>query len=49
MQELLYTGLDSLKTAPKKLFHETGEFLANKIANKIVKPKHEKSAIKCKL
>ena len=42
------TGLDALKTASKKAFHKTGEFLGNKIADavaelkedKIVKPKH---------
>ena len=41
-------GLDSLKTASKRLVHKAGELLGNKIAevvtksndNKIVKPKH---------
>ena len=37
------TGLDALKTATKKVAHKaakaTGEFIGNKIANKIVKPK----------
>ena len=36
------TGLDALKTASKKVVHEavktTGEFIGNKIADKIVKP-----------
>ena len=36
------TGLDSLKTASKKVFYKaaevTSEFLGNKSANKIVKP-----------
>ena len=36
------TGLDALKTASKKVVHKaaeaTGEFIRNKIANKIVKP-----------
>ena len=42
------TGLDSLKTASKKVVHRTSELLGNKIADavtksnddKIVKPKH---------
>ena len=38
------TGLAALKTASKKAVHKaaeaTGEFLRNKIADKIVKPKH---------
>ena len=37
------TGLDALKTTSKKLFHKaaeaTGEFVGNKIAYKIAKPK----------
>ena len=43
-KQLLDTGLDALKTASKKVVHEvaeaTGEFIGNKIADKIVKPKH---------
>ena len=38
------TELAALKTASKKVVHKaaeaTGEFLRNKIADKIVKPKH---------
>ena len=38
------TGLAASKTASKKVVHKaaeaTGEFLRNKIAEKIVKPKH---------
>ena len=38
------TELAALKTASKKVVHKaaeaTGEFLRNKIAEKIVKPKH---------
>ena len=38
------TGLDALKTTSKKVFHKvaeaTGEFTGNRIADKIVKPKH---------
>ena len=43
-KQLLDTGLDSLKTACKKVIHQaaeaTGEFIGNKIAYKIVKPNH---------
>ena len=38
------TGLNSLKTASKKVIHKAAEaaceFIGNKIAAKIVKPKH---------
>ena len=36
-KELLNTGIDSLKTASKKVFHKTGEFLGNKIADAVTK------------
>ena len=43
-KQLLDTGVAALKTASKKVVHKaaeaTGEFLRNKIADKIVKPKH---------
>ena len=43
-QQLLDVGLDDLKTVSKKTVHKpaeaTGEFIGNKIANKIVKTKH---------
>ena len=39
-KRLLDTALDSLKTASKKVVHQTSEFLGNKIADEIVKPKH---------
>ena len=39
-KQLLDTGLDSLKTASKKVVDKTGEFVGNKIPDKIVKPKH---------
>ena len=39
-KQLLNTWVDSLKIASKKVVHKAGEFLRNKIANKIVKPKH---------
>ena len=32
-----YTGLDSLKTTSKKVVHEAGEFLGNKIAKVVIK------------
>ena len=32
---MLYTGLASLKTASKKVFHKIGEFLGNKIADAV--------------
>ena len=38
------TGLDALKTDSKKVTHKaaeaTGEFIGNKISDKIVKPRH---------
>ena len=39
-KQVLHTGLDSLKNSSKKVVYKTGEFLGNKIAYKIVKPKH---------
>ena len=43
-KQLLDTGLDTLKTASKKVVlkatEATGEFIENKIFDKIVKPKH---------
>ena len=32
------TGLDSLKAASKKVVHEAGEFIGNKIAGAVIKP-----------
>ena len=55
IKRLLDTGLDSLKTASKKVFHETGKFLGNKISdvvtnlhhNEIVETKpHEEEILK---
>ena len=34
-KQLLDTGLDSLKTASKKVIHRTGEFFGNKIADAV--------------
>ena len=43
-KQLLDTGEDPSKTASKELVHKaaevTGEFIGNKIADKIVKPNH---------
>ena len=43
-KQLLNTGLDSLKTASKKVVHQTVEFLENEI-NKIVKQEHVEELI----
>ena len=44
IQKLLDAGLDALKTASKKEIHKAAEakaeFIGNKMADKIVKPKH---------
>ena len=44
MKELLDTGLDALKTSSKNVVYKaaeaTGEFIGNKIADNIVKPKN---------
>ena len=37
IKKILDIGLDSLKTASKKVVHKTGEFLKNKIADAVVK------------
>ena len=43
-RKTLHTGLDGIKIAFKEVIHKaaeaTGEFIGNKIADKIVKPKH---------
>ena len=43
-KKLLGTGLDALKTVSKKVVHKaaeaTSEVIGNKIADKIVRPKH---------
>ena len=36
------TGLDSLKTASKKIVHKVGEFLGNKIADAVTKSNDDK-------
>ena len=35
------TGLDSLKTASKKIVYETGELLGNKIVDAVTKSKND--------
>ena len=41
-KQLLDTGLDSLKTASKKVVHEAGKFLGNKIAGAVTKSNDDK-------
>ena len=41
-KKLMDTGLDSLKTASKKVVDKAGEFLWNKIADTITKPNDDK-------
>ena len=41
-KQLLDTGLDSLKTASKKIVHKVGEFLGNKIADAVTKSNDDK-------
>ena len=41
-KQLLDTGLDSLKTASKKIVHKVGEFLGNKIADAVTKSNEDK-------
>ena len=41
-KQLLDEGLDAVKTAPKKVVHNSGEFLRNKIADAVTKSNDEK-------
>ena len=41
-KELLDEGLDAVKTAPKKVVHNSDEFLRNKIADAVTKSNDEK-------
>ena len=41
-KELLDTGLYSLNTASKKVFHKAGEFLGNNIADAVTKSNDDK-------
>ena len=41
-KQLLDTGLDSSKTASKKIVHKAGEFLGNKTADAVTKSNDEK-------
>ena len=41
-KQLLDTGLDSLKTASKKVVHKAGKFLGNKIAGAVTKSNDDK-------
>ena len=42
IKKLLNTGLDSLKTASKKVVHKTSEFLGNKIVDAVTKANDDK-------
>ena len=44
-KQLLYTGINSLKTVSKKVVHEVGEFLGNIIAD-IVTKSNDKEIVK---
>ena len=41
-KQILDTGLDSLKTASRKVVHKGGEFIGNKIADAVTKSKDDK-------
>ena len=45
-QQLLDTGLDSLKTASKKVVHKAGESLGNRIADAATKSNKDKTVKK---
>ena len=42
-KQLLDTGLDSLKTASKKVVHKAGEYLGNKIADGVTNPNDDET------
>ena len=41
-KQLLDTGLDALKSAPKKVVHKTGKFLGNKIVDSVTTSNSDK-------
>ena len=43
-KQLLDTGLDSLKTASKKVVHRAGEYLGNKAADAVINSNDDKIA-----
>ena len=43
-KQLLDTGLDSLKTASKKVVHTAGEYLGNKVADAVINSNDDKIA-----
>ena len=45
--QLLDTGIDSLKAASEKVVHKTGEFLGNKITDAVAKP-HDNKIVETK-
>ena len=42
-KQLLDTGLDTVKTASKKVVHKAGEFIGNKITDVVTKSNNDKS------
>ena len=42
-QKILDTGIHSLKTASKKVFHKEGEYLGNKIADLVSKSNNDEN------
>ena len=42
-KQLLDTGLDAVKTASKKVVHEAGQFIGNKITDVVTKSNNDKS------
>ena len=42
--QILDTGLDSLKTASKKVVHRAGEYLGNKVADAVINSNDDKIA-----
>ena len=43
-KQLLDTGLDSLKTASKKVVHTAGKYLGNKVADAVINSNDDKIA-----
>ena len=43
-KQILDTGLDSLKTASKKVVHRAGEYLGNKVADAVINSNDDKIA-----
>ena len=43
-KQILDTGLDSLKTASKRVVHRAGEYLGNKVADAVINSNDDKIA-----